>query len=403
MIITDTPRSLIYKDINSINYCLGDESEKTLEREFYERLLKRPFIKKTENAPQCVFTIFNNARYIYYLVKCEENSRSLCFNSYLTKAKEGTDEVEQASHITAAAMALVYNWLHREILENRKSIPGIQEIFYVHFDENEEADIINLNDKIYRYFSELEINVPTECINDFHGLLIKKSILPSKIDELFYDMRDIEDSAQNAPIQDICRGVDYFLECYDSQNGTNGEKYLFLYKIKKRIEKENYPACDPEILERAKATLNRSLQYLESATEPNQISNGCSWDSLSSEENDALWGSKKNIIPPEIEGYLQWIFDYNKASDILEKIWQYMKGKRKPKDLLMPLCAAYEAGLIRKPKLEEYKTVFKNYPLSTATLLSDWIGIVGARKYKDSKTSNIYNNMLEEFKKIKET
>ena len=79
-----------------------------------------------------------------------------------------------------------------------------------------------------------------------------------------------------------------------------------------------------------------------------------------------------------------------------------MEGKTKPKDLLMPLCAALEVGLIRKPTWKEYEIVFKDHSISSDTSLSYWVSSTGMNYYKDKNSSTIYNEMLGEFTKFKD-
>ena len=378
MAITNTPRTLVYNDIEKIDYFLGSESERTLEREFYERLIKRPFVKSSDNPASCVLSVFNNARYIFYMVDIEENDPSLCFNVYLTKAAGSTVENEFKKHITAATMALVYNWV------------------VIYFSKSKDAKTQKLYEKIYHYFSEEGEIVTDETIKDFHDLLLKKCTLPTNIGMLVDDVREIEDAAINAPIQDVAIGVDYLMECYDPQNGSNGEHYLFLNKILKRFEDEKYSANDSEIIQSAIAKINRRLLHLESAPEPQPLTYGLSMDDIS---NDVSIGEKE--IDPEIRDNIEWILDSNKAQEILETLWQYMEGKTKPKDLLMPLCAAQEAGVIRKPTWAEYKIVFDKHPLASATSLNEWICSEGARKYNRTQYST-YNNLLKKLKEIKE-
>lgn len=260
---SDTPRSLVYKDIEKIKDVLGNSSETTLEREFYNRLEKRPFIMDSDNPSQLVLTIFNNARYIYYLVICEEDYYFSTFKSYMSYAAESVDGTDLKCHITAATIALVYNWLDSNSC-----------------DISRETDISDLKEKIYLHFSEEKKGVTTESIMDFHDLLLKKHDLPTVINELFDNIRDIEEAAQNAPIQDVANGIDYLIDCYDPQNGTNGEKYLFLNNILKRFCNEKTSAINTDDIEKATVTIRRTLHDLELAPEPEPFISGLSLDNL---------------------------------------------------------------------------------------------------------------------------
>lgn len=381
MAISDTPRSLVYKDFEKIEDALGNVSEKTLEREFYERLIVRPFIKDSNNPSNYVFMVFNNARYVYYLVVCEENSPSLNFNYYLTKTAEGIEDIDLKCHILAATMALVYNWLYN--------------------DEDREADVNNLIEKIYLHFSEEKKGVTTDSIKDFHSLLLKNSKLPTIINSIFEDIRDIEDAANNAPVQDVARGIDYLMECFDPQNGTNGEHYLFLNKILKRFDIEKNSVNDTETIEQAKAIINRRLQHLMSTPEPEPFSLGISLDDIIT-----LPEEEESEIDPDIKDYIGWIADSNKAAVIINTLKHFMNSQKLRADryVLMPLCAAFECDLITKPSEKEYKIVFEKFPIkSTGTQLNNWVSKEGADSYKNlDRYKPLYNIILNRFKTIKD-
>ena len=319
--------------------------------------------------------MFNNARYVYYLVVCEENSPSLNFNYYLTKATEGMEDIDLKSHILAAAMALVYNWLYNE--EDRK------------------ADINKLIEKIFLHFSEEKQWVTADSIKDFHSLLLKKSKLPTNITAFFEEIRNIEDAAYNAPVQDVARGIDYLMECYDPQNGTNGEHYLFLNKILKRFDIEKKFVNDSETIEQAKAIINRRLQHLMSAPEPEP----CSLD-----DTITILEDKEPEIAPEIRDYIGWITDSNKVAVIINTLKQFMNSQKLKGDryILMPLCAAFECDLIIKPSKKEYEIVFKEFPIkSTETQLNNWVSKEGLKKYKkEDRYRPLYNSYLNTFKTI---
>ena len=114
---SDISRTIIYEDVNDINHFLGDDSVQTLEREFYERLIKLPFIKDSEKARQYVRMIFNNACYVCLLIILDGYS-SCDLKCYTVKASYGTDNEELNSHIAAATMAMIYNWLGIHVKEN---------------------------------------------------------------------------------------------------------------------------------------------------------------------------------------------------------------------------------------------------------------------------------------------
>lgn len=395
MAIEDVPRTLVYKDIENIKDVLGCESQKTLESEFHERLIKCPFIENLDNPPKRIRTIFNNARYIYYLVYEEEDDPSLCFNFYLAKAVEGSEEIELKSHIIAATMALVYSWFNQKLLKNWEYIPELNKEIFNHFDKRKEENVKKLCEKIYLHFSKEEKEVTAEIIKVFHDLNLEKSDLPTNIDTLFEDILLPKEAAFNAPIQDIARGIGYLMECYDPQNGTNGERYLFLKKILNRFENEKSPEKDSEIIETAKERIKRKILQLEYAPEPEPSLPSLSFDCISIPKDD------EPEIDPEIKDYIGWIIDGSKVSVILKTLHKYMKEKTKPRDLLMPICAAFEAMVIRKPTKKEYDVVFKGHPVKSEDSLNHWVSKEGQKLYKrNSYSSDKYKAILHLFEEI---
>lgn len=78
-----------------------------------------------------------------------------------------------------------------------------------------------------------------------------------------------------------------------------------------------------------------------------------------------------------------------------------MNGRTRPKDVLMPLCAALMAGVIRKPTFREYNVVFKDHPVKSESSLNEWVDSGGARRYKEtSKTKTAYEHLLQLFVEI---
>lgn len=382
MAFEDVPRTLVYKDFENIKDILGSESQKTLESEFYERLINCPFIENLDYPPKWICTIFNNARYIYYLVDTEDDDPSLCFNFYLAKAAEGAEKADTRSHIVAATMALVYSWLKQKLHENREYIPELNKEIFIHFDERKEKNVIKLCEKINLHFSKEEKEVTTEIIKVFDDLTMEKSDLPSNIDTLFDDILGIEEAAFNAPIQDIARGIEYLMECYDPENGTNGERYLFLKKILNRFENEKAPINDSEAIEKAKIIINRSLQQLEYATEPKPSSLGLSSDYTTE-------------VPDQEMLDIGWIIVKEKAPIIIGTIMNYMEGKTTPKDIMMPVRAAIDAGAIRKPTPAEFKKTFGPYRIKSKSSIDNY-----SRLDLTPYVGEIYNNMVEVFRQI---
>ena len=66
------------------------------------------------------------------------------------------------------------------------------------------------------------------------------------------------------------------------------------------------------------------------------------------------WGVEVRSQPAPVAPF---VVDGNNASHIFSKIHEYQSGKTKPKDLAMPVRAAMEAGVIRRPTYGEYEAV----------------------------------------------
>ena len=52
-----------------------------------------------------------------------------------------------------------------------------------------------------------------------------------------------------------------------------------------------------------------------------------------------------------------FVIEEKNASSIISKIQEFQKGKKKPKDLAMPVRAAMDAGVIRRPSFVEFEAV----------------------------------------------
>ena len=66
------------------------------------------------------------------------------------------------------------------------------------------------------------------------------------------------------------------------------------------------------------------------------------------------------------------IIDTTKTDAVIALLRQLMEGKTKPKDVLLPVRAAMEAGVIRRPTWEEFCQEFGSYRLKSKTSFSDY-------------------------------
>lgn len=65
----------------------------------------------------------------------------------------------------------------------------------------------------------------------------------------------------------------------------------------------------------------------------------------------------------------------DKAEDIIALLRQYMSGidRSKPKDMMMPVRAAFDAGAIRKPTYSEFKEVFPRFAPKSKSSYTDYL------------------------------
>ena len=255
MLHSEAPRTLVYKDIEVISDVLGSSSKPTIEREFYNRLVNRPFMKDVSNAYRCVLTVFNNAFYISTLIIFDDGS-SLSTNIYMNKAAEGVDDVELKPHIVAATMALVYNWLGIYVHENDLA-------------SFESKDIPLLKKNISKYFEEENSDVTSEGKKDFNSLVIVDSALNKGLDDSFFVLRDMKDivNSTDIPIQDVVKGIGYILECYGAYFNNNSERRDFMSRILERIDDEKMLVDDTLLLNSAKKKIKSERKRLKYAPE----------------------------------------------------------------------------------------------------------------------------------------
>lgn len=342
MLYSEVPRTLGYKYVVDINYFLGDASESTLERKFYNRLYACQFVKSSDDPLSCVLPIFNNARYIYYLINVKEGCPTDMLETYISKASECVDECSSKEHIAAATMALVYSWLNSDLVKIRLQLQLLKKYPDFNTDKDEEVErrIMELCEEIYYHYSKAKDPITDDIISLFHSLIFKcpdilsidGTVMPSRIQALFEDIWDPEEAEQG------------------------------------------------------------------STQKPN-LDDRCSVDDL-----DIIPLKAYPDIDPDIEPYIGWILERDQAPGILYTLYYYMKGKTKPMDILMPLSAAWKAGVIRKPTWREYQEVFKDYPISTGTLLSNWVDESGIDHYKsNSSIADVFQNLVDVFTNFKES
>lgn len=255
MLYSEVPRALVYKDIEIISDLLGSSSKPSLEREFHNRLVERPFMKDASNGQRCVLTVFNNAIYICTLITFDEGS-SISTNLYMNKAAEGVDDADLRPHIAAATMALVYNWLGIYVHEN--NLPS-----------TDSKDIPLLKKNISKYFEDENSGVTSESKEDFNSLVIVDSALNTSLDDKHFSLRSVKDivNSTDIPILDVVKGIDYIIECYGAEFNNNSERMGFMSRIQDRLDDEKQFVSDINLVDSAIAKVRLEKQRLKYAPE----------------------------------------------------------------------------------------------------------------------------------------
>ncbi len=170
---TKIHRELIYKDRRDLDDFPVDEGFdfQSMEEVFLDALENRPFIKESENAPELILKIFNNARYITTLILLENHPNHYLLK-YLRIAAEDYRSLIISNHVMPATMALVWNYLCH---------------YFTCYNNSKIVDIItdNFNKDDWKY----ETNGGQD---DFFMLLIKTaSSHPRWLTDSNFDPRDI--------------------------------------------------------------------------------------------------------------------------------------------------------------------------------------------------------------------
>ena len=84
------------------------------------------------------------------------------------------------------------------------------------------------------------------------------------------------------------------------------------------------------------------------------------------------------------------------SKKVMDKLNAYLEGKKKPRDVMMPIRAAMDAGVIRRITFSEMKTYFKQYCPSSKASVSLYTD-PRSKPYKHHKT---YSVMVADFKSI---
>lgn len=246
------PRSLIYKDKQDLYDFLGEESYDSMERQFFNRLIKRPFIQDTDKAPEYVLRIFNDATYICTLIYFEHQP-ALYLKKYINKLKEviSTDFSNgEILHLLPATMALVYNWLNTSWYREQK--------------DSGDGCINALDaflESVYNEFLDWDVKFAPEYKEDFNALLLTPNAYKTywgKIEKVFISYRQPDEAIEDndVSIREIVEGVDYICDtCY----GDKEFDYYLLSKTLNRLKRDSKLMEDKELLKQAKSKIESRL------------------------------------------------------------------------------------------------------------------------------------------------
>ena len=161
-------RSIIYKEKESIGFFLGEGD--TLEREFLDKLRKRPFIQNLDDAIVQILRVFNNANYICTLIY-EDDYPLLEVNEYEKIAIDNHDDSLWINNLFPATITLVILWLSskesRIIFEKKGELKNIEELckeFYVRIEKQCSCHAEGLED--YIALISQERHLPSGFINE---------------------------------------------------------------------------------------------------------------------------------------------------------------------------------------------------------------------------------------------
>ena len=93
--------------------------------------------------------------------------------------------------------------------------------------------------------------------------------------------------------------------------------------------------------------------------------------------------------------FLAVVTKQQKAEAIIAYIHQLMEGKQKPKDVMMPIRAAIDAGVIRRPTEEEFCDEFGKDRVKAKSSINDY-----TNPLKIPYDGNDYETMKSEFQKL---
>ena len=342
---------LIYKRKNDIND-FGISNQGTLEHEFYTRLVDRPFLYENDEnlyADFLIPCIFNHAAYIVTLIGMEEHP-VLYLRQYYEIASRNPRSLLWNNHMFPATMALVYNWLnHIDALSANPESAMLKKKIYDNFADWDEKGAAGGK----RDFYEL-INIPSPQISNFCAI----DFTPRELSDICN--ADFADST-------ISRGLEYLI----SRSKIEGKELLLIERVKPIIHRLTNGGTT---YHSTANLLQQAVEYLERILEEKDTKEEEASTSTADEQRiKELEQSNKKLMSeirqlqadkdhhedlqqaqPTIE---QQQADKQSLTDTLDfdtypalrLLATLVNDGRTPKDTLMPLRAAMDAGALLPP------------------------------------------------------
>lgn len=107
------------------------------------------------------------------------------------------------------------------------------------------------------------------------------------------------------------------------------------------------------------------------------------------------WIEELQHPAPARKGLRAYVVKPEKADIIVKRIIELVKAQSKPKQIMMPIRAAIDAGAIERPNWESFEDEFGKGKLSSKTSFSDY-----TNPDKQPYTTTGYQSLVEEFKQI---
>ena len=110
-----------------------------------------------------------------------------------------------------------------------------------------------------------------------------------------------------------------------------------------------------------------------------------------------------NVPQPSAEALYPFVVQQEKAEEVIGLLRQYMEGinSNKPKDLMMPVRAALDARVIRKPTYTEFKAAFPEFVPRAKSSFDGYLKIEKFENQHPYYGVGAFLDMVSEFKQLK--